>query len=109
MHDLLFKNLSSFDRKKKVLLAFERFNEAGMLTEKQRKFVYIVKEVKNTDAVLEPPQVYVIKNVDTKNQHERFFCKIKASLYALSEKKLFLIQFAQSIRIVLAREDLKSS
>ncbi|MEK7173283.1 MAG: hypothetical protein AAB740_04920 [Patescibacteria group bacterium] len=101
MHDLIFKNLTSFDRKKRVLLAFERFNKDGVFTEKERKFIYLIREVSSANAVLDPPQLFVVKSVDSKTLQERFFCKIKASLYVQNEKKLFLVRFRHSIRIKL--------
>ena len=101
MHDLIFKNLTSFDRKKRVLLAFERFNKDGVFTEKERKFIYLIREVSSANAVLDPPQLFVVKSVDSKTLQERFFCKIKASLYVQNKKKLFLVRFRHSIRIKL--------
>jgi len=48
------------------------------------------------------PYLYVLKARNTKEQKERFFCRIKGSLFALKEGKLYLILFMHSLKIDLA-------
>ena len=101
MRDLLFKNLTSNDRKRKVIASSEITDKEGVRSIIRRHFVYMVKEVKNEKIEKPAPYLYVLKEHNSKEQKERFFCKIKGSICAINQGRLFLIVFMHSLRIDL--------
>jgi len=102
MRDLLFKNLTSTDKKRRVISSSEIVDKEGIHSVIHRHFVCMIKEVEGNKVSQPAPSVCVIKEHNTKEQKERFFCKIKGSMYALNNKKLFLILFVHSLKINLA-------
>ena len=103
MRDLLFRNLTSSDRKKKILASSEIFDKAGVRTVVRRHFVYIVKEMPaDTKVEKHPVQLSIIKEKNTHEKQERFFCKMKNSIYVVAEGKIYFIIFMHSLRICLS-------
>lgn len=102
MRDLLFKNLTSNDRRRKILASTEIADKQGVRSTIHRHFVYIVKEIKDTKVERPQPYLYVLKEHNTREQKEKFFCRIKGSIYAVNKGRLFLIVFMHSLKICLA-------
>ncbi len=101
MRDLLFKNLTSNDHKRKVIVSSEITDKEGVRSIIHRHFVCMVKEVKNDKIERPAPYLYILKEHNSKEQRERFFCKIKGSICAVNQGRLFLIVFMHSLRIDL--------
>ena len=101
MRDLLFKNLTSNDRKRRVISSSEISDKEGVRSIIRRHFVCMVKEVSNRTIDKPAPYLYVLKEHNSKEHKEKFFCKIKGSICALNQGKLFLIVFMHSLRIDL--------
>ena len=102
MRDMIFKNMTSQDRKKRVLWASEVINEDGILTKIHKYLIYIVKEVpKETAHKTERPEVFVIKHRDTKEKTEKFHIKIKGSVYCMTEDRCFFVSFSHTLKIDL--------
>ena len=99
MRDLVFKNLTSSDRKKKIIYSCEVIRKRGMHTTIRRHFVCKVFEIK--DIFKEKPlaQVYISRNLNRIRHQKSFFCRMKASLYAKNKGRLFLILFGHSLKI----------
>lgn len=102
MRDLLFKNLTSTDKRKRIIMSTEVSEKAGIRTEMIRHFICLIKEVKQGQNKEQPlPYLYVLKERNHKQHRQRFFCRIKGSIYAVSDNRLYLIYFAHSLRINL--------
>ena len=102
MRDLIFKNLTSLDRKKRILASSEIIDKQGLRSIIRRHFVCIVKEIKPGSAFksgAQVPYLYVLKEHNNKEQKEKFFCRIKGSIYAIIGGELFLILFMHSLKI----------
>ncbi len=102
MRDLLFKNLTSPDKKRKILSSSEVLDSQGVRSIVHRHFICVVKEVKDCSVHRPLPYVYVLKQKSTKLHREKFFCRIKGSVYAVSQGRLFLVLFMHSLKITLA-------
>jgi len=101
MRDLLFKNLTSQDKRKRVIATSEITDKAGVYSTIRRHFVCLVREA-SYDKMEKPlPCVYVLKEHNNKEQREKFLCRIKGSIYAVNNGKLFLILFSHSLKITL--------
>ena len=99
MRDLVFKNLTSADRKRKILASSEVLDKEGVRCVIRRHFVCLVKEVKDSQGLRPSPYLYVLKQRNSRQQQEKFFCRIKGSVYAQSNGKLFLLLFMHSLKI----------
>jgi hypothetical protein len=102
MRDLLFKNLTSADKRKRIISTSEITDRSGMHSIIRRHFVCLVKEINNNEMEKPLSCVYVVKEHNNKEQREKFFCRIKGSIYAVNNGKLFLILFSHSLKITLA-------
>ena len=102
MRDLLFKNLISTNRRRKIIASSEIVEKRGMRSIIRRHFICIVKEIEDERNIQKPlPHVHIIKEHNTKECRERFFCKIKGSLCAVNKGRLFLVIFMHSLKIDL--------
>jgi hypothetical protein len=61
----------------------------------------MAREVKSDKIERPLPYVYVLKEHNTKEQKEKFFCRIKGSIFAVCNGRLFLIFFMHSLKISL--------
>lgn len=101
MRDLLFKNIISADKKRRVLVSQETSQKNGVLTSVQRKLVCLVKEMDRASAPVSSPQIVVVKERNNGLGYQRFFCRMKGQLYAVNNGHLFLIIFSHSLKINL--------
>ena len=101
MRDLVFKNLTSYPKKRRILVSSEIADQEGMHSVIRRHFVCMVKEMQEGEVHRPSPYLYVFKEHNTKEQKERFFCRLKSSMYLTMGGKLFLVYFMHSLKINL--------
>ena len=102
MRDLLFKNLTSNDHRRKIIASSEVVEKQGIRSIIRRHFICMLKEIKDEHNIEKPVgHVHIVKEHNTLEQRERFFCKIKGSLCAVNKGKLFLVIFMHSLKIDL--------
>ena len=101
MRDLLYKNLTSADRGRKIIASSEVADKEGVHSVVRRHFAYIVKQVPSSDIEKPKSYLYVLKERNSKQKREYFFCKIKGSIVAVNEGKLLLISFVHTLRVEL--------
>lgn len=102
MRNLVFKNLTSKDRTRKILLAKETFNEEGITTTIQKHLIYFVREMKEKNAEDKiNPELFITKEKSSQAKTESFFVKMKAGMYANCDGKLYSINFLHSLRILM--------
>ena len=101
MRDLLYKNLTFADRGRKIIASSEIADKEGIHSVVRRHFAYIVKQVSSPDIEKPKSYLYVLKERDSKQKREYFFCKIKGSVIAANKEKLLLISFLHTLRVEL--------
>jgi hypothetical protein len=101
MRDLLYKNLTFPDRGRKIIASSEVADKAGVHSVIRRHFFYIIKPVKGTELVKPQPYLYVLKERNTQQKREHFFCKIKGSILAVNGGNFFQISFVHTLSIEL--------
>ena len=67
----------------------------------RRHFICTIKEIEDDNIQKPIPHLYVFKEHNTKEQREKFFCKVKGSICAINKDKLFLIVFMHTLKIDL--------
>ncbi len=101
MRDLVFKNLTSSDKKKKIIVSSELIEYEGIRTSICRHFLCKAYVVEGQSIALPCPSLYIIKKKNTAGKSEAFYCRIKGKMYLANEDKLFLINFIHSLKIHL--------
>jgi len=101
MRDLLFKNLTSLDKRRKILSTTETVDKQGVRSIVRRHFIYLVREVVPGQFNPSPATVNVFKEYKNKEQTGKFFCKIKGSVYATSNGRYFMVFYSHSLKISL--------
>lgn len=101
MRDLIFKNLTSLDRKRKIISSREIADNDGLRSVIQRHFIAIIREVKDAASLQELPCVHVLKEHNNREQRGRFLCRIKGCAYFKTEERRFVIFFMHSLKITL--------
>jgi len=101
MRDLLYKNLTSADKSRRVIASSEITDKEGVHSVVRRHFSCMIKQVEKADVVKPAPYLYVLKERNTKEKREHFFCKINGSLLAVNKGKFFLVIFVHTLSIQL--------
>ena len=104
MRDMVFKNLTSADKRKRVLWASETINEDGILTRIHKYLIYLIKEVdKNSEQKNEKPEIYVTKQHDTKQKTEKLQIKMRGGIYCITKTKTFHVIYCHTLKIDLCK------
>jgi hypothetical protein len=77
------------------------FDSDGVRTIVRRHFIYIVRELEKQPINQKQPYLSILKTQDTKNKKQHFFCKLKGSVCASFNNKIYLIEFMHSLMINL--------
>ena len=102
MRDLLYKNMTSNDRRRKIITSSEVSDKEGVRSVINRHFIWLVKEIDNCKAKSKPTSsVYVLKEKNTKECKQKYICRIKGSVHAVVGNRLFLIMYMHSLKINL--------
>lgn len=101
MRDLVFKNLTKQENRRKILSSSETVDKDGVRTVVRRHFVYMVREAADQGQELEKPYLCVYKERNTRERLERFYCRMKGAMIVASQGKFFKINFMHSLRINL--------
>ena len=101
MRDLLYKNLTSPNRGRKIITSSEVVDKEGVHSVVRRHFAYIVRPIKSSDEVKTKPYLYVLKERNTQAKREHFFCKMKGSILAVNQGKLMHILFLHTLSVEL--------
>lgn len=101
MRDLLYKNLTFADRGRKIVASSEITDKEGIHSVVRRHFTCMIKQIPSADVERPKPYLYVLKQRNTREKKERFFCKIKGSIVAANKGKLLLILFVHTLSVEL--------
>ncbi|HNW39428.1 MAG TPA: hypothetical protein PL125_01830 [Candidatus Omnitrophota bacterium] len=101
MRDLLYKNLTFSDRGRKIIATSEIADKEGVHSVVRRHFAYIIRPIKADQLVNPQPYLYVIKEKNTKEKREHFFCKVKGSILAVNQGNFFQILFVHTLNVNL--------
>jgi hypothetical protein len=101
MRDLLYKNLTFTNRGRKIIASSEVADKEGVHSVVRRHLAYIIKPIKSADGIKTQPYFYVLKERNTKQRREHFFCKIKGSILVVNQGKLMHILFIHTLNVEL--------
>lgn len=101
MRNLLFRNTTSDDKRKRVLASSEVLDKDGVRTIIRRHFICVVKNFDYKKIKKPLPALYILKERNQKRQIENFFCKIKGCVVLKNSSGVFLVYFMHSLKINL--------
>jgi hypothetical protein len=85
---------------RRMISTCEVADKDGVRSIVQRHFVCILKQVEGK--LNKPsPYLYVLKEHNTKEQKEKFFCKVKGNVFIVNQGKLYMAIFMHSLKIRL--------
>ena len=102
MRDLVYKNLTSNDRKRRVVACSEVIDNGGVRSIVRRHFVCLVSEVTDVQFQKPAPYLHIIREKNSLEQREQFYCRLKGSVLATSNERFFRITFVHSLKICLS-------
>jgi hypothetical protein len=105
MRDLLYKNLTFPNRGRKIIASSEIADKEGVHSVVRRHFAYIIKPIKSADEIKPKPYLFVLKERNTKQKREHFFCKLKGSMLAVNQGKLMHILFVHTLNVELTASE----
>lgn len=101
MRNLLYKNLTSFDRRRKIITSSEITDKEGIHSVVRRHFTCVIKQADNTPLKKQKPYLFMLKERNTRQKREHFFCKVKGCLLAENKGKLMHILFIHTLSVDL--------
>ncbi|MFA5389733.1 MAG: hypothetical protein WC312_08305, partial [Candidatus Omnitrophota bacterium] len=109
---LLFKNITSENKKRKDLYVTETFDRDGITTTTQRHSTYIIgscNKFKNLEEMMEwkknagmavnKRHIFIIKKRDTKLNKDMFICDVVGKFYAVSGCDIYSVAFKHSFEV----------
>jgi hypothetical protein len=102
MRNLLFRNVTSGDKRRKILASSEFIEQKGVRSCVHRHLVCRIEEMPKTRDFLPRPTLYVVRRQDTMLRLEHFYCRIKGQMYLANNNHVFLVSFIHSLRIELS-------
>lgn len=112
MKELLFKDITSEDKKRKDLYVSETVNRNGVITTTQRRSIYtlgtcnkfktleeLAEWKKTIGANINKRHIFIIKKRDTKLNKDIFICDIVGRFYAVSGCDIYSITFKHSFEV----------
>jgi len=112
MKELLFKDITSENKKRKDLYVSETVNMDGVTTTTQRHSIYILGDQNKFKTLEEMAEwkktiglnttkrhIFIIKKRDTKLGKDMFICDIVGRLYAVSGFDIYSVVFKHSFEV----------
>jgi hypothetical protein len=104
MRDLVFKNLTSKNKSRRILFAKETIDENGILTRIQKHLIYDVHELlegQQREKKIES-ELFITKEKNSRLKTESFFIKMRSGMYANCNEKMYIVNFLQTLKIELS-------
>ena len=121
MREVIFKNLTSFESRKKDIFLQEVFEKDGVLAKTERRCFYFIKNVaelgqknniqkwldaQNNNPSTAKKHFYIFKEHNDAHGEDRLLCKIAGTFYAVVNDKVYTIGFLHSFRVRFLKETL---
>lgn len=117
MREILYKNLTGSDNKKRDLCIREIITRDGLMTTLERRCVYFVREklyikdpadldelkvLKDTNDAWKKKHFHILRKHDSRTGEDKLICKVASTFYAIVGHYVFCIAFVHSFKIDLA-------
>ncbi|MDD2703065.1 MAG: hypothetical protein PHC33_03560 [Candidatus Omnitrophica bacterium] len=102
MRDLVFRNMTSNNHKRRVVACSEVMDNGGVRSIVRRHFVCLVNEITSGQVQKPVSYLHIVREKNSYEQRERFFCRLKGSILAVNNERFFRITFVHSLKICLS-------
>ena len=111
MREMVFKNLTSDNKRRKDLFVSETTERNGIKTVARRHSLYMVNghnrfntpeelaQWKSTTDTCQKRHVFIFKKRDTKEKKDTFICDVVGKCYAVIKNEVYAIGFKHSFEI----------
>lgn len=112
MRQLLYKNLTSQNYRKRDVSVLERVSKNGLIASSERRCLYFItsKSIISSPADIEnltkvsredskKKSFYVLKVHDSKTSFDKLICKFKGTFYAVVGNVVYCVVFVHSFRL----------
>jgi hypothetical protein len=118
MREVLFKNMTSLQSKKKDTLLQEIFEKDGVLAKTERRYFYFIKEIAYVDSdksmeewvseknLAEPAKkrhFYIMKEHSDTSGTDKLVCKVAGTFYAIVGRMVYTIAFLHAFKVRFAK------
>lgn len=117
MREILYKNLTDLDSKKRDLCIREVVEKDGITARIEKRCIYFVREIvcikdlsdmeclkgpKETSAARKKRHFHVIRKHNSGTGEDKLICKVAGTLYTIIGQYLFCVAFIHSLKIDLS-------
>ncbi len=117
MREILYKNLTNSDSRKRDLCIREVVEKDGVTTRIEKRCVYFVREIicindasdleclkglKETSNAWKRRHFHVLRKHNSDTGEDRLTCKVAGTLYAIIGRYVFYVAFVHSLKIDLS-------
>jgi len=121
MREVVFKNLTSLNSRKKDIFLREVFEKDGIVAKTERRCFYYIKDIialnkpddlqkwlnsQSEAGTLNTRQFYVYKEHRDDPGEDRLLCKILGTFYAIVDQCVYSIAFLHSFRVRFSKATL---
>jgi hypothetical protein len=121
MREVVFKNLTSVNSRKKDIFMQEVFEKDGVIAKTERRCFYYIKDVTHLDkpedlqkwlsaqneaGIMNRRQFYIYKEHSDIVGEDRLLCKILGTFYAIVDQSVYTIAFLHSFRVRFSKTTL---
>jgi hypothetical protein len=121
MREVVFKNLTSINSRKKDIFLQEVFEKDGITAKTERRSLYFVKDIMRLDqpgdlqnwlakqgetGMVNKRQFYIFKQHSDSPGEDKLICKIFGNFYAVVDNSVYMIAFLQSFKIRFSKKAL---
>ena len=114
MREVLFKNLTSLNSRKKDIFLKEVFVKEGMVAKTERRSFYFIKDIKHLETdeelrqwitgqgelnIMNRRQFHVMKEHNDAHLEDKIICKILGTFYAVINRSVYTIGFMHSFKV----------
>ena len=99
MKEIAFKNLTSAERKRKIISLRETTERDGCSIASQKTLVYMVSHQSGKVRNIERPEYHIGKSYDSITKEERFSLRVKGTSYVVQDSNLLKVDFCHSLKI----------
>jgi hypothetical protein len=102
MRDLVLRNMTSLEKKRKIISSCEVSTSNGVKTRISRYFICALKNAETqTKDVATTPKIYIYKNHDTTSHCSRFLYKIKGNIFVVNQEQVYVVSYIHSFKLEL--------
>lgn len=118
MREVIYKNLTSLNSRKKDICLHEIFEKDGLTAHTERRSFYFIKEIRRFNEAAELKRWLAEKDVsaDMGKRHfyirkhhtdapsvDKMICKVLGNIYAVVGNAVYTVVFLQSFKVLLTR------